>query len=498
MPARFDCDLLVIGAGPVGASLALLAAREGLSVIAADKADEIYPLPRAAHIDHEIVRVFQAVGAADDIMATSKVAARYDFLTASGEVLLSFDTTGVRSPSGWPASNMIHQPSLEAALRKQIAVSDTATLKVGWELLALDHSDDGVAARFDTRDGEQTLRARYLVGCDGARSVVRDLSGIGLDDLQFDEPWLVIDTIVVDEARLPDLNLQICDPARPTTCVQMGAGRHRWEFMMLPGETARQVTDDAFIKRLLKPWNVEGAVVLERSAVYRFHALVAETWRKDRVFLAGDAAHQTPPFAGQGLCAGVRDAANLAWKLGAVLRGEAQPTLLDTYQSEREPHVRSAIALALMMGRTVCITDPAAAAERDAAMLAQRKSGAPSGGGLGGPPLANGCLLEGSPGAGELFPQPWATEGGAVSRFDDVAGPGPWLITRKAAPNAASLNALSLEDPRLAPFAAEIAAWLDRKEADSVLVRPDRYVFGTGKPDALAASWAGVMKRSGG
>ena len=487
----FDCDVLIIGAGPVGVTLALMLAREGQCVIAADRSEGIYPLPRAAHIDYEIVRVLQAVGAAEAVMASSRIASRYDFLTATGEVLLSFDSTGAKTSSGWPPSNMIHQPSLEAALRERLANADTAEIRNGWTLTGLEMSGAGVAAEFATAEGVRTVRARYLVGCDGARSTVRELAGIGLDDLQFDEPWLVIDTIVHDPSRLPDLNLQICDPARPTTCVQMGAGRHRWEFMMLPGETAEQVSDPAFIAERLKPWNVEGAVSFERSAVYRFHALVARDWRLARVFLAGDAAHQTPPFAGQGLCAGLRDAANLAWKLAAVLSGEAGDALLDSYQTEREPHVRAFIDLALMMGRTVCITDPAAAAARDAAMLAQRTEGKSPSQPLGAPPLTCGCLMAGSPGAGEVFPQPWTVDG---TRLDDVAGAGAWLITRTDLGPAEGVNALSLDCASLQPFASDIASWLDKQGAEAVLVRPDRYVFGTGSAESLLESWSNATR----
>ncbi len=482
----FDCDVLVIGAGPVGVTLALMLAREGLDVIAADRSKGIYPLPRAAHIDHEIVRVLQAVGAAEAVMATSRIASRYDFLTATGEVLLSFDSTGAKTSSGWPPSNMIHQPSLEAALRERLEEVAAAELRNGWTLTGLVSSDDGVMAEFATPEGARAVHARYLVGCDGARSTVRELAGIGLDDLQFDEPWLVIDTIVHDPSRLPDLNLQICDPARPTTCVLMGAGRHRWEFMMLPGETAEQVSEAAFIDALLKPWNVDGAVGFERSAVYRFHALVARDWRLGNVLLAGDAAHQTPPFAGQGLCAGLRDAANLAWKLGSVLRGEAGVALLDSYQTEREPHVRAFIDLALMMGRTVCITDPAAAAARDAAMLAQRTEGKSPSQPLGAPPLTAGCLMAGSPGAGEVFPQPWTTDG---SRLDDVAGSGAWLISRNDAGRPEGLRALPVSSAAMRPFAADVAAWLEKRGAEAVLVRPDRYVFGTGAAEELVSEW---------
>lgn len=489
MSDAFDCDVLVIGAGPVGVCAALMLAQAGVKVIAVDRSEDIYPLPRAAHIDHEIVRIFQGLGVADEVMAASRVASRYDFLNAAGELLMRFDTGAGQSPSGWPASNMIHQPSIEAILRRKLATRPEAELRSEWMLESLTASDDAVSATFSTPQGARTLRARFLLGCDGARSSVREMCGIGLDDLQFDEPWLVIDTLVHDPSRLPDANLQICDPARPTTCVQMGSGRHRWEFMMKPGETAEQVTSEAFIADLLKPWNVDGAVTLERSAVYRFHALIAREWRKGRVLLAGDAAHQTPPFAGQGLCSGVRDAANIAWKLAAVLKGQAGDALLDTYQTEREPHVRGVIDLALMMGRTVCITDPEAAAARDRAMLAQRAAGDGPGGAMPLPPLGAGCVLAGSVAAGDYFPQPVATADGAVLRLDDVAGAGPWLISRAAGSAYAGLTTLGLNDPRLRGLSSDLAGWLDRRKVDAVLVRPDRYVFGAGAPDELAAAW---------
>ncbi len=490
MVAPTSCDVLIVGAGPVGATLALLLAQQGVTVVATDKAADIYPLPRAAHIDHEIVRVFQQLGVADDVMAASKIAGRYDFLNPSGQVLLRFEQDR-GSPSGWPASNMIHQPSVEACLRRRLQGMAGLSLHTEWALIRYQTGADGVAATFQTPTGEQTVRAKYLVGCDGARSTVRDLAQIALEDLDFDEPWLVIDTLVLDASRLPDINLQICDPARPTTCVQMGAGRHRWEFMLLPGETTEQVMDDAFIADLLEPWKVEGAVRLERKAVYRFHALIARQWRKDRVFLAGDAAHQTPPFAGQGLCAGVRDAANLAWKLAQVLKGQAQEALLDTYQAERAPHVRFVIDLALMMGRTVCILDPKAAAARDEAMLAQRAAGGGPGGAFSFPPFEAGCLLASSPGAGELFPQPWTTTANGTARMDDLlTGPGPWLIERSW---TARMDGFSLTEERLAPFADSLEAWFTHRQADAVLVRPDHYVFGTGKPADLLAAWRAAV-----
>lgn len=467
----YDCDVLVAGIGPVGAALCALLARQGVTAIAVEKDTGVYPLPRAAHFDHEIMRLFQKLGIAGEMQAASQPAAAYEFRNAAGEILMRYDQR-LDSPSGWAPGYMFHQPSLEHALRRLAKGSPLIDARLGHSLTSFTQDVDGVTASVDGPDGRTGIRARWMVACDGAKSPVRDALGIGQSDYGFDEPWLVIDAVVSDVSRLPQANLQICDPARPTTCLVMSQGRHRWEFMLLPGEQPEDLLDDAVIRDLLKPWNCEDVVEIERKAVYRFHGRVAHRWREGRVLLAGDAAHQTPPFAGQGLCSGLRDVDNLAWKLAAVIRRGADPDLLDSYQTEREPQVRSVIELAIAMGRVVCISDPQAAAMRDAGMLAQRAAGhAP-------PPIAPlrlgpGVMLDGV--GGEYFPQPWAAD----VRLDDLLGEGPWLIDRA-----------SLADGPLALFADQLTAWFGSRDAEAVLVRPDRYVFGTGAAEELTTAWA--------
>lgn len=484
MPHDVDCDVLIAGLGPVGAALGVLLSDAGLSVVAIDRDTAVYPMPRAAHFDFEIMRIFQQMGIADAVLAHAQTAPAYEFRNAAGDVLMHFDLEGRGSPAGWPASFMFHQPGLEHALRARLAEASTVDIRLGHALQGLGQNGDSVASSIGGPDGEYALTSRYLVGCDGARSVVRESCSIGLDDYGFDEPWLVIDVKAGPAARLPKINLQLCDPARPTTSVLMGPGRHRWEFMLRPGETPEQVLDDAFIRALLVPWDIGTDFTLERKAVYRFHGLVAKTWRDRRVLLAGDAAHQTPPFAGQGMCSGIRDAANLAWKLAAVVRDGASDALLDTYQREREPHTRALIERAIFMGRVVCMSDPTAAAARDADFLARRRSGAeerlPA-----APDLEEGFLLAGAPGAGAYFPQPWA----GTTRLDDVLGAGAWLIADGPVPQAPDLRAVSLADLALAPFRDALAGWLSARKAAAVLVRPDRYVFGCGSPDALIAAY---------
>lgn len=474
-----DVDVLIVGLGPVGAALAALLGDAGVKTLAVEKDAEVYPLPRAAHFDDEVMRIFQQLGVADEVARHARPAPAYEFRAADGRLLMRFDGPTAKAPSGWHSGYMFHQPGLEHALRDKIARLASVDVRVGWRFVGYAPDGGGVRVTLEGPDGAQVVQARWLIGCDGATSAVRAAMGGQLFDYGFDEPWLVVDAKVDEHARTPDVNLQICDPERPTTCVLMGPGRHRWEFMLRPGEDPAAVLDDSFIQPLIATWDC-GPVELERRAVYRFHGLVATRWRDGHVLLAGDSAHQMPPFAGQGMCSGLRDAANLAWKLIAVLRG-ANEDLLDTYQAEREPHVRAYIELAIGMGRVVCTLDREAAARRDAEMLAGARA-VPN---RPPPPLVAGHILAGAPAAGERFLQTWADGRG----LDDVLGPGAWLIAREPVAPVPGVAVAALGDPRLTGHREALAAWLDRHHAPAVLVRPDRYVFGAGETAALAAAW---------
>lgn len=461
-------DLLVVGFGPVGATLAGLAARHGLSVLALDREVDLFPLPRAAHCDHEILRILQELGCADEVVRDMRTNPGMDFLSASREPLLRFGSPGL-APSGWPASVLFHQPGFEAALRRSVRRS-SAGVRLGVGVAAIEERDGGVVA---TTDDGSFVTARYAVGCDGARSLVRERIGSTMDDLEFEEPWLVVDLVLsAAVAGLPDRALQVCDPARPHTLVPMPWPRFRFEFMLLPGEDPDAMREPARVRELLSSWIDPAGVEVERAAVYTFHGLVARQWRQGSIFLAGDAAHQMPPFLGQGMCSGMRDATNLVWKLAAVRHGGAPDALLDTYQAERAPHVRAIVDAAVAFGRIICTTDPAVAAARDAQMLAApvTETAAPQ----GAPALGEGPAI--GPGGGALSPQP-LIDG---ARLDDLVGPRFALITAERLPDG---------DPD-ATWWASRAARLDAVEhpalrvllgdAPAVVIRPDRYVFGAG------------------
>lgn len=485
--SKFDCDLLVIGLGPAGDALAALASLQGLSVIAVDREADIYPLPRAAVFDHEVMRIFQMIGMADRIAPLCRKPDYYRFLTARREVLLEFPVAD-NTVSGWAETYALHQPGVERVLRDRLAEL-SVDVRLRTHFVAMEQDSAGVTAILRGDAGESRVRARYMVGCDGAWSPVRQALDVGLFDYQFDEPWLVLDTIVDEQGDLPLLCEQICDPARPVTYMAMSGNRFRWEFMLKPGEQPQDLLDDAVINRLVEPWGCVDRMKVERKAVYRFHGLVADQWRKGRVLLAGDAAHQMPPFAGQGMCSGIRDAANLAWKLARVVRGDADDGLLDSYQLEREAHVRTIIETAIAMGKIVCLQDEEAAQRRDAEMLARRAAGEQAVS-VDYPALVEGCLA-GGPQSGALFPQPVAGERRLDELLDfDAALIGPDLPAHLPM----GVRRLDLDAPDMADFAEPIRDWLAAAGARAVLVRPDRHVFGTGEPEELIRQWSHALR----
>jgi 3-(3-hydroxy-phenyl)propionate hydroxylase len=486
-----DADVLIAGLGPVGGVLAGLLAQRGLSVIVVEREHDFYRLPRAAHFDHEIMRIFQELGIAEAVAADARVVSAYEFQNAAGDILVRYDMAGLVAVSGWPPSYLFHQPSMELALREALGGMPRVTLRTGCRLTAILANDaDGVqAAITDAAGAEAEISARFLIGADGGASSVRQALGVGLTDYGFEKSFLVVDTVVRDETRLPQQAIQICDPARPITVMPMSPNRRRWEFMLMEGETAADMLAPGRAEALLAA-QLGGAIDFDdieivRKAVYVFHGLVAERWRVGSVLLAGDAAHQMPPFMGQGMCSGLRDAANLAWKLAMVCDGDAPPSLLDSYQAEREPHVRAIIGASIGMGQLVCLSDPAAARGRDAEMMAARARDGDPRGTPPPPPLSGGCLSA-TPRAGTLFPQTQASYfDSRPARLDDVLGENFWLITTRATPVLVPPHVTLIPLGEALRDDGEIAAWLAEAGASSVLVRPDRVVFGTGEPEAL-------------
>ena len=484
-------DLAIIGCGPVGALAANLLGREGLSVVVLEQERELHPLPRAVHLDHEMMRLFQSAGVIDRLLPHMRDCDGHLHVGADMGVIRYMGTVGKPRPFGWSNDYFFYQPELEAHLRAGFAALENVELRLGAEFTGLDQADGSVAIRY-LQDGKQAeLSARWVIACDGSRSPVRKALGVALDDLDFDEPWLVIDAEVDGpvsfppiagvpaEADLQRLSVMLCDPRRPATVVP-GRGNHRrWEFMLLPGECEDAITEPGVVAGLVEAWMADVPHRIIRASTYRFHGLVAEQWQRGNVFLAGDAAHQTPPFFGQGMCHGFRDVANLAWKLAAVARHGADPALLATYQPERDPHVRSVIGAAVAAGRYICELDPAKAAARDAELRAVAASGKQETAADLIPAIATGIILSGSPAAGERFIQP-ATNAGLL---DDLCG-GGWRLFVRHDGIAGSDKGVSRIDASALGDGGAVSGWLGVNGVDAVLVRPDHYVFGTASEHA--------------
>ena len=395
------------------------------------------------------MRIFQSAGLAEKVAAVVRASSRgMHFVNGEDSTLMIRRGIDGPGPHGWAGNWYFHQPILEGVLREGLTPFPNVRVHLGHEVASVDDLD-----------------ARYVVGCDGARSLVRQAIGSKHLDLGLHQPWLVVD-LLCDPASprvkaLPDYTVQLCDPARPMTVVNVGGDRRRWEIMLMPGDDPARLTEPDVFWPMMTRWLGPDDARLERAAVYTFHSVVQEGWRKGRLLLAGDSCHQTPPFLGQGMCAGMRDAANLAWKLAAIVKNGVSDTLLDTYESERLPHVRTFIDLAVRLGAVLQETDRDAAAARDHRFEAGVEMfDFPQ------PQLGPGCRADAPPPVGTIFPQP-RLAGGRL--MDEVIG------QRFAILGDAALLAGFESAAVLLPGVG--MEWLAGHGARAVVLRPDRYIF---------------------
>ena len=493
-----EFDVCIVGYGPVGSALANLLGMNGLRVVVLEREPSVYHLPRAVALDGEGMRLVQTMSLAEQLLPLLSVSRNIRHVSADGKLLLLISRGGI-GPEGWNNAYRFYQPEFETVLRTGVARFASVDVRPRCEAFALDEFGDHVRVRYENlSSGELAqITARYVVGCDGARSTVRRFMGAALHDLRSHERWIVLDMILdqpphgvpeaADETGQVVDAIQYCDPARPTTFVPMPGKRHRWEFMLIPGDDAATITRPEQIYEMLKPWRIDPATsVIERAVVYTFHSALSTRWRRDRLLLAGDAAHQMPPFLGQGMCSGLRDAANLAWKLCAVIKGGVLETLLDTYETERSEHVKAFIELAVELGGVIQTTDPERARARDRELVANPTMLRPI-----TPRLGRGLHGDMPAPAGTRAAQPRLGDG---ELLDDKVGYRFAVLASRGLADAlgpASRQVRPEADVVVVTATGPAESYLAELHTEAVVIRPDRYILGvassTTELDAILA-----------
>jgi 3-(3-hydroxy-phenyl)propionate hydroxylase len=488
--------VVVVGAGPTGITAAALLADAGIECLVLDRWPDVYPQPRAVHLDDEVYRILGRLGVADDFAAISRPAKGLRLLDRRHRVLAEFDRDKPVGVHGFPQANMFDQPELEEVLRASLKHRPLVTLRGGCEVISVEQLETSVRVGFTVGTDTEYVEAAYLLGCDGANSLVRTAIGAEVEDLGFEQRWLVIDVETGLELDTWEGVHQICDADRAGTYMRIGETRYRWEFRLHDDESTATFQEGDGLAELLAPWLRMGDdpdLQVRRMTEYTFRAMVADHWRDRRVFLLGDAAHLTPPFIGQGMGAGLRDAQNLTWKLAGVLDGSLDDAWLDTYEPERKPHARELIRVAMGMG--VAMTSGGRTGDLIRGVVLPRIHLMP---GLRAKVLdsasprlrcASRRQLLRSRLVGRLCPNARLSDG---SRYDDVAG-GRFAVVTAAAPSADHARRVEDTGAVLVPATGTpLGEWLAAGRTRTAVVRPDGTVLSThadldGACEALAA-----------
>ncbi|MGW0041009.1 bifunctional 3-(3-hydroxy-phenyl)propionate/3-hydroxycinnamic acid hydroxylase [Rhodococcus sp. NPDC003348] len=505
-------DVAIVGYGPTGVTAANLLGQAGLNVLVVERDPDIYARARAISTDEEVLRIWQQVGLADRLDADMLEGGTVAFVDAAGRPFS--EVQAVSHGCGHAPQQFIYQPAMEQVLRDGVDRFPNVEVRSGHECLRLIQNPDDVTLMLADLETDSFVRerARYVIAADGGSSPTRGQLGIGYEGRTFGERWVVIDTEVLQEWPGHDRLRFHCNPARPTVDCPTPLGHHRWEFPVRDGEDEKELSTDAAIWRILRGQGItERNVKILRAVVYSHHVRFADRWRVGRIFLAGDSAHAMPPWIGQGMSAGVRDAANLCWKLEAVLRGSLPESVLDTYQTERMPHVREVTRRAVNTGRLIVERRPWVATMRNHTMRALSKipgftdfaiehlwipeAHYPKGFRSGG----KGAAL------GRQIPQPWVTAAGQdrPQRLDDILGQ-QWTILhlgpRRPQPSwdAGGVRSLEIRPPGsasgggLVDAAGTLTTWMHDHDADVLAVRPDGFVYAAGSSGHLPAPPPGL------
>jgi 3-(3-hydroxy-phenyl)propionate hydroxylase len=521
---ELSTQIVICGAGPAGLMLAHLLGARNVNVVLLEKLASTVTEPRAIAIDGESLRTLQQLGLLQGFEGELLTGLTADYINSEGTLLFQAGSPELR-PYGFATVNSFDQPALDRYLAQAMAQRESVQLCFGHALEGFEQDAQGVRVQCTDERGESLLiRGDYLVGCDGGRSTIRSLLGIEMRGESNPQPWLVIDTID------PHLDGQLdcrffCDPERPGMTIRKRHGERRWEWMLMPGEDREFLLEDENIRNIIAPYTDVDKVEIYRKRVYDFHAIIARRWREGRVFLAGDAAHMTPPFAGQGLNSGFRDVSNLSWKLAAVVKGEAGASILDSYELERRDHAWELIETALDLGRQIQPVDPAQAAERDAFFAEINKDPASVKAlenemfsSIMARSVDSGLIVAAGEGtvAGKLLIQPELVAGdGRAMLLDDALGAGFSILGYNCDPAQVLDKALlsrwldigarpvavyatgQADSHCLLDGSGELGEWLGSQGASIVLVRPDRFCMACAAPGSAAAELERALEMLG-